>query len=111
MSLEVVQITLPGGGKAYAIRHLHPKTHAAEVESLLRLKTAKSRLEDRSEPIPKLTQDELPDHFFPGKDLDWASPLTSIDMYVELPFLALPSMTAWAAASRAIGTRNGEQLT
>ena len=84
MSLEVVQITLPGGGKAYTIRHIHPKTHAAEV--LLRLKTAKSRLEDRSEPIPK---DELHGHFFPGMGLDGASPLTSIDMYVELPFWLL----------------------
>ena len=36
MSLEVVRITLPGGGKAYTIRYIHPKTHAAEAESLLR---------------------------------------------------------------------------
>jgi hypothetical protein len=60
MSLEVVQITLPGGGKAYAIRHIHPKTLAAEAESLLRLKTAKSRLEDRSEPVPMPPKGELP---------------------------------------------------
>ena len=69
MSLEVVLITPLGGGKAYAIRHIHPKTHAAEAESLLRLKTAKSRLEDRSEPVPSSPRTNCPSIFMRARVL------------------------------------------
>jgi hypothetical protein len=89
MSLEVVQIPMPGGGKAYATRHIHPETHAAEAESLLRPRTLKAQLEARSEPVPKLPEDELPQWYLAGTGLDWASPFTPIDLYVELPFWLL----------------------